>query len=144
MVRSIANRTCTRRLGTDHVDLLQIHWPDRYVPFIGSPRYDVGKEREGEVPFEEQARAMKDLIDAGKVRHWGLSNETPVGVCEFVAAAKAEGAPPPVSVQNNYSLLERTDEYGLVEAMRRHDVGYLPYSPLSAGVLSGKSAAARC
>jgi aryl-alcohol dehydrogenase-like predicted oxidoreductase len=126
------------RLGTDYLDLLQIHWPDRYVPMFGTTRYDVSKERDDEVPFAEQARAMADLVKAGKIRHWGLSNETPFGVCEFIDAARAEGAPPPVSVQNSYSLLQRTDEHGLVEAMRRHDVGYLPYSPLSAGVLSGK------
>jgi len=129
-----------QRLNTDYIDLLQIHWPDRYVPLFGSTRYEVSKEREDDVSFEEQARAMGELVKAGKVRHWGLSNETPVGVCEFVAACKAEGAPKPVSVQNSYSLLTRSDELGLVEAMRQHDVGYLAYSPLSAGVLTGKYA----
>jgi len=126
------------RLGVEHLDLLQIHWPDRYVPMFGSIRYEVAKEREDSVSFTEQARAMGELIKSGKVRSWGLSNETPLGVCEFVAACAREGAPPPVSVQNSYSLLQRTDEIGLVEALRTHDVGYLPYSPLSAGVLSGK------
>ena len=81
---------------------------------------------------------MGELVAAGKVRAWGLSNETPLGVSAFVAAAAAEGAPPPVSVQNSYSLLDRGDEVGLVETMRHHGVSYLPYSPLSAGVLSGK------
>merc|ERR1719486_898608 len=126
------------RLGVDHLDLLQIHWPDRYVPMFGSVAYDCTKEREDAVSFEEQARAMGELVAAGKVRAWGLSNETPLGVSAFVAAAAAEGAPPPVSVQNSYSLLRRSDEVGLVEAMRHHDVAYLPYSPLSAGVLTGK------
>lgn len=129
-----------RRLGTDHIDLLQVHWPDRYVPLFGSTRYDPSKERPDEVPFEEQARAMGALIEAGKVRAWGLSNETPYGVCEFAKVCEQLGVPPPVSVQNSYSLLQRSDETGLVEAMRRHDVGYLPYSPLSAGVLSNKYA----
>jgi len=129
-----------KRLGVDHIDLLQIHWPDRYVPLFGSTRYEVGKERPDSVSFTEQARAMGELIRSGKVRHWGLSNETPLGVCEFVAACAAEGVPPPVSVQNSYSLLARADESGLVEAMRTHDVGYLAYSPLSAGVLTGKYA----
>ena len=127
-----------KRLGVEHLDLLQIHWPDRYVPLFGSTRYDCAKERQDAVSFEEQAAAMGELVRSGKVRSWGLSNETPLGVCEFIAACKAEGAPPPVSVQNSYSLLQRSDETGLVEALRRHEVGYLPYSPLSAGVLSGK------
>ena len=126
------------RLGVDHLDLLQIHWPDRYVPMFGSVAYDCTKEREDAVSFEEQARAMGELVAAGKVRAWGLSNETPLGVSAFVAAAAAEGAPPPVSVQNSYSLLQRSDEVGLVETVRHHDVAYLPYSPLSAGVLTGK------
>jgi aryl-alcohol dehydrogenase-like predicted oxidoreductase len=126
------------RLGVDHLDLLQIHWPDRYVPMFGSVAYDCKKERDDAVSFEEQARAMGELVASGKVRAWGLSNETPLGVSEFVAAAKREGAPPPASVQNSYSLLQRSDEVGLVEAMRHHDLAYLPYSPLSAGVLSGK------
>merc|ERR1719460_711874 len=109
------------RLNTDYIDLLQIHWPDRYVPIFGSTRYDVTKEREDAISFTEQAKAMGELIKSGKVRHWGLSNETPLGVCEFVAACQAEGVPPPVSVQNSYSLLTRSDEAGLVEALRHHN-----------------------
>lgn len=128
------------RLGVDHLDLLQIHWPDRYVPMFGSIAYDCTKEREDSITFQEQAEAMAELVKSGKVRAWGLSNETPLGVSAFVAAALAAGAPPPVSVQNSYSLLQRSDEVGLVEALRHHNVGYLPYSPLSAGVLSGKYA----
>jgi hypothetical protein len=108
------------------------------VPMFGSTRYDVDKEREDAVTFDEQARAMAELVAAGKIRAWGLSNETPLGVTEFVAAAAREGAPPPASVQNGYNLLQRNDENGLLEAMRHHGVSYLPYSPLSAGVLSGK------
>lgn len=126
------------RLGVEHLDLLQIHWPDRYVPMFGSVAYDCSKERADAVSFDEQARAMGELVKSGKVRAWGLSNETPLGVSEFVAAATREGAPPPVSVQNSYSLLQRSDEVGLIEATRHHDVAYLPYSPLSAGVLTGK------
>jgi len=130
------------RLGTDHIDLLQIHWPDRYVPLFGSTRYDASLEREGSVPFDEQIEVMAELIEAGKIRAWGLSNETPYGVSEFVRRAEAAGLPPPSSVQNSYSLLQRTDEEGLVEALRATGVSYLAYSPLSAGVLSNKYAAA--
>merc|ERR1719440_248929 len=64
------------RLGVEHLDLLQIHWPDRYVPMFGSIRYDCNKEREDDVSFDEQARAMGELIKSGKIRAWGLSNET--------------------------------------------------------------------
>jgi aryl-alcohol dehydrogenase-like predicted oxidoreductase len=85
---------------------------------------------------------MGELIKSGKIRAWGLSNETPYGVGKFVQRAEALGLPPPASVQNSYSLLQRTDEAGLVEALRADDVSYLSYSPLSAGVLSGKYAAA--
>merc|ERR1719424_416 len=85
---------------------------------------------------------MGELIASGKVRAWGLSNETPYGVGAFVRAAEKLGLPPPASVQNSYSLLQRTDEEGLVEAMRRDEVSYMAYSPLSAGVLSNKYAAA--
>ena len=91
-----------QRLGVEHLDLLQIHWPDRYVPMFGSTMYDCSKEREGAVPFEEQARAMAELVQAGKIRAWGLSNETPLGVCAFMDACQREGAPPPASVQISY------------------------------------------
>merc|ERR1719486_1480642 len=100
------------RLGVDHLDLLQIHWPDRYVSMFGTREYDCSRAREGDVSFEEQARAMGELVAAGKVRAWGLSNETPLGVSEFIAAAVREGAPLPVSVQNAYSLFDRGDEAG--------------------------------
>jgi len=126
------------RLGVEHLDLLQIHWPDRYVPMFGTKRYEMSKARDNDVSFAEQARAMGELVEAGKVRSWGLSNETPLGVSAFAAAAAAEGAPPPVSVQNEFSLLQRADECGLVEATCHHGMSYVPYSPLSAGVLTGK------
>jgi len=127
-------------LNTDYIDLLQIHWPDRYVPIFGSPRYDATKVRVGEVTFEEQVAAMGLLLKSGKIRAWGVSNETPFGLCEFARVCDAVGVQRPVSVQNSYSLLGRSDEIGMVEAMVRLGVTYLPYSPLSAGVLSGKYA----
>ena len=134
IIQSVDDRSSGSAWYLDPPDPL----PDRYVPMFGSVAYDCKKEREDAVSFEEQAKAMGELVKSGKIRAWGLSNETPLGVSAFVAAAIREGAPPPVSVQNSYSLLQRSDEVGLVEAMRHHDVGYLPYSPLSAGVLSGK------
>ncbi|PQQ02701.1 uncharacterized protein Pyn_22330 [Prunus yedoensis var. nudiflora] len=104
-----------KRLGTDYIDLIQIHWPDRYVPLFGVYSYDFSKWRPS-VPFVEQLKAFQELIDDGKVRYIGVSNETSYGVMEFVHAAKVEGLPKIVSIQNSYSLLVRTHfEIDLVE-----------------------------
>jgi aryl-alcohol dehydrogenase-like predicted oxidoreductase len=127
------------RLGTDYLDLLQIHWPDRYVPLFGAQRYEPSKERADAISYEEQLDVMDTLIQSGKIRAWGLSNETPLGVAEFVRRAEHAGLTPPCSVQNSYSLLQRSDE---CEAVRAAGVGYMPYSPLSAGTLTNKYAAA--
>ncbi|KAM7462530.1 hypothetical protein LguiA_030651 [Lonicera macranthoides] len=129
-----------KRLGTDYIDLLQIHWPDRYVALFGEFFYDPSKWRES-VPFIEQLRAFQELIDEGKVRYIGVSNETSYGVMEFVHAAKAEGLPKIVSIQNSYSLLVRCKfEVDLVEVChpKNCNVGLLAYSPLGGGSLSGK------
>eukprot|EP00802_Teleaulax_amphioxeia_P004676 Tamp_04680.p1 GENE.Tamp_04680~~Tamp_04680.p1 ORF type:complete len:402 (+),score=110.87 Tamp_04680:1772-2977(+) len=127
------------RLGTDYIDLMQIHWPDRYVPLFGPNKYDVAMETAA-VSFEEQLEAMNELIQQGKIRHWGLSNETPFGVMAFVSLAMEQGLAKPVSVQNSYSLLTREFESGLAEVCSpsHTNTALLPYSPLSAGVLTGK------
>ncbi|CAM9537248.1 unnamed protein product, partial [Discosporangium mesarthrocarpum] len=131
-----------KRLGTDHIDLLQIHWPDRYVPMFGSELYNPENERDDDIPFEEQLRGMEEVVKAGKVRHIGLSNETPYGVCKMVEVAEREGLPRPASVQNSYSLLVRADTElgGMAEVCspRNANVGFLAYSPLAGGVLTGK------
>jgi aryl-alcohol dehydrogenase-like predicted oxidoreductase len=126
-----------RRLQTDYVDLYQIHWPDRYVPMFGSTSYDVTQERET-VPIAEQLQVLAELITAGKVRHIGLSNETPWGVAEFVRCAEQLGLPKIVSVQNAYHLMNRTFESGLAEVCHHANVSLLGYSPLAFGWLSGK------
>ena len=130
------------RLGVDHVDLLQIHWPDRYVGgLFGAPAYDAAKEREGDVPFEEQLEALQRVVAAGKVRYVGVSNETSYGVMRFCQAADAAGLPRIASIQNSYSLLVRGQfETDLAEvcAPRQGNVGLLAYSPLAGGALSGK------
>lgn len=126
-----------RRLQTDYVDLYQIHWPDRYVPMFGSTSYDVTQEREA-VPIAEQLQVLAELVKAGKVRHIGLSNETPWGVTEFVHCAERLGLPKIVSVQNAYHLMNRTFESGLAEICHHTGVGLLGYSPLAFGWLSGK------
>ena len=126
-----------RRLQTDYVDLYQIHWPDRYVPMFGSTSYDVAQEREA-VPIVEQLQVLAELVKAGKVRHIGLSNETPWGISEFVHCAERFGLPKIVSVQNAYHLMNRTFESGLAEICHHTNVGLLGYSPLAFGWLSGK------
>ena len=129
-----------QRLGTDYIDLLQIHWPDRYVPLFGAAPYNFSLEREA-VSFEEQLTAMDKLIKSGKVRYFGVSNETPYGVMKFAAIAEKLGLPKLISIQNSYSLITRSDyEAGLVEVCspRNENVGLLAYSPLAGGILTGK------
>lgn len=126
-----------KRLQTDYIDLYQIHWPDRYVPIFGQTVYDPNKERKT-VPIAEQLVVFADLIQAGKIRYVGLSNETPWGVSEFSHVAKQLGLPQVVSIQNAYNLLNRVFDSALAEASYRENIGLLAYSPLGFGLLSGK------
>ena len=131
------------RLQTDYVDVLQLHWPDRYVSLFGGVPYERTSEREDDVSFEEQAECMYRLIKSGKVRYFGTSNETTFGVCEFGALAKykKEGSPKMQTIQNGYNLLQRIAfETDLNEACspKNHNVSFLAYSPLAGGALTGK------
>lgn len=126
-----------KRLQTDYVDLYQIHWPERNVPMFGHNEYDPRLERPC-TPVEEQLTALAQLVTSGKVRHIGLSNETPWGVAEFLKTAERLGLQRVVSVQNPYNLLNRTFEIGLYEMCHRERVSLLAYSPLAFGLLSGK------
>ena len=126
-----------KRLQTDYVDLYQIHWPDRYVPMFGATGYDVAQEHDA-VTIAEQLEALAGLVKVGKVRHIGLSNETPWGVSEFVKCAEKTGLPKIVSVQNAYHLMNRSFETGLAEVCHHSKVSLLAYSPLAFGHLSGK------
>ena len=125
------------RLGTDVIDLYQVHWPARHTNYFGHLGY-VHDETQVPVAIGETFEALADLVRAGKVRHVGLSNETPWGVMQFLNAAQAAGIARPRSIQNPYSLLNRSFEVGLAEMAIREDVGLLAYSPLAFGVLSGK------
>jgi len=127
------------RLGIDYIDLLQIHWPDRYVPMFGAGAYDVEKEREA-VSFEVQVAALDELIKEGKIRSFGLSNETAWGVAQFDAIARMKGYARPVSIQNAYNLLDRSFEGQLAEvcAPSNANVPLLVYSALAGGALTGK------
>jgi aryl-alcohol dehydrogenase-like predicted oxidoreductase len=126
-----------RRLQTDYVDLYQLHWPDRPTNNFGRLGYGNDAETES-IPIEETLTVLADLVKAGKVRMIGLSNETPWGMMEFLRVADRTGLPRVVSIQNPYSLLNRTFEIGLAEMAIREDVGLLAYSPLAMGVLTGK------
>lgn len=126
-----------KRLHTDVIDLYQIHWPTRTVPMFGGMYYQPVAQSEG-TSIHEQLEALGKLVQAGKVRAVGLSNETPYGVHEFVRLAEQHGLPRVVTVQNNYGLLSRIVENGLDETMHRLNVSLLAYSPLAFGLLSGK------
>jgi len=126
-----------QRLRTDHVDLYQIHWPNRNVPAFGALYFDPSKEAH-HTPVREQLEGLARLVKAGKVRHVGLSNETPWGVAEFVHVAAQHGLPRIATVQNAYSLTNRAVDDGLDEMLFRHGVSLLAYSPLAFGALTGK------
>ena len=126
-----------RRLRTDVIDLYQIHWPNRNAPAFGAMYFDPTKDRDY-TSVHDQLKALSGLVQAGKVRHIGLSNETPWGLCEFVRIAEAHGLQRVVSVQNPYALVNRTLDNGLDEALHRTGVSLLAYSPLGFGTLTGK------
>ncbi len=126
-----------RRLQTDVIDLYQIHWPERHVPAFGGVYYDPQKET-SEITLHAQLEALAQLVKAGKVRHVGLSNETPYGVHEFVRLAEQHGLPRVATTQNPYCLINRTYENGLDETCHRLNVSLLAYSPLGFGLLTGK------
>ena len=126
-----------RRLQTDVIDLYQIHWPERHVPAFGTKYYDPAKET-AQTPIHEQLQALAGLVKAGKVRHIGLSNETPYGVHEFVRLAEQHGLPRVATVQNPYCLINRSYDNALDETCHRLNVSLLAYSPLGFGLLTGK------
>lgn len=126
-----------KRLQTDYLDLYQLHWPDRKTNFFGRLGYEHDPADES-VPIEETLQVLGDLVRAGKIRHIGLSNETPWGTMRFLQAAQRLNLPRTVSIQNPYNLLNRSFEVGLAEIAHREDLGLLAYSPLGFGVLSGK------
>jgi aryl-alcohol dehydrogenase-like predicted oxidoreductase len=125
-----------RRLQTDCIDLYQLHWPDRYTNFFGQRGYF--HREQPETPIEETLRALEDIVQSGKVRAIGLSNETPWGTMKFLELADREGLARVDSIQNPYSLLNRTYEIAMAEVSHREDVGLLAYSPLGMGLLTGK------
>lgn len=124
------------RLQTDYIDLYQVHWPDRQTNYFGRLGYI-----HNDAPFTpiaETLAALEEQRRAGKIRHIGISNETPWGLMSYLKAAEQQELPRIVTIQNPYNLLNRSFEIGLAEIAHRENVGLLAYSPLAFGVLSGK------
>jgi aryl-alcohol dehydrogenase-like predicted oxidoreductase len=127
-----------KRLQTDWIDLYQLHWPERSTNFFGQRGYR--HQEQDFTPMQETLEALGEQIAAGKIRHIGLSNETPWGTMKFLQLADDLGLARAVSIQNPYNLLNRTFEIGLAEVAIREQCGLLAYSPLAFGMLSGKYA----
>ncbi|WP_455197214.1 NADP(H)-dependent aldo-keto reductase [Kaarinaea lacus] len=126
-----------QRLQTDYIDLYQLHWPDRNTNFFGKLGFEYDPN-DNPVSIEETLEVINDIIKSGKVRYFGLSNETPWGAMQFAKLSNQKNYPKPVSIQNPYNLLNRSYEIGLSEVSHRENMGLLAYSPLGFGVLSGK------
>ncbi|MDV2468811.1 NADP(H)-dependent aldo-keto reductase [Acinetobacter chinensis] len=129
-----------KRLQTDYIDLYQLHWPQRPSPIFGKLSYGNAEAtaQQDITPLEETLSALNDEVKRGRIRFIGLSNETPWGTMKFLQLAEKLGMEKIVSVQNAYSLLNRTYESGMSEIARFEDVGLLAYSPLAFGYLTGK------
>jgi len=126
-----------KRLQTDYLDLYQLHWPEREVNVFGVRGYNHTANARWEDNFARVLDRLESYVKEGKIRHIGLSNETPFGVMRYMEEYR-KGKLKMVSVQNSYNLLQRRDEVGLTEVLQMENIGYLPYSPLAFGVLTGK------
>ena len=133
----LAIENSLKRLQTDYLDLYQVHWPDRKTNFFGKLGYEY-PDNQPPTKIEQTLLALADLVKEGKVKHIGVSNETPWGVMEYLKLSELMGLPRLVSIQNPYSLLNRSFEIGLAEICYQEQMDLLAYSPLGFGVLSGK------
>ena len=127
-----------KRLQTDYIDLYQLHWPERNTNYFGDLDYEHNINEKSWNSFESILKTLKKFIDQGKIKYIGLSNETPWGFSKFLEIAKEQKLPRVVSVQNPYSLINRSYEIGMSEISMREKAGLLAYSPLAVGYLTGK------
>jgi aryl-alcohol dehydrogenase-like predicted oxidoreductase len=127
-----------QRLGVDCVDLYQVHWPERPVNNFGRLNYPGSEAALSATPIQDTLAALHELVQEGKIRWIGLSNETPWGITEYLRAARETGLSRVVSLQNPMNLLNRTLEIGISEVLHRENIGLLPYSTLAFGWLTGK------
>ena len=127
-----------KRLKTDYIDLYQLHWPERSTNTFGRREFVLRENEQKWNEFENILNSLNKFIKEGKIRHVGLSNETPFGLSKYLEISKNKGLPRMMSVQNPYSLVNRTYEIGMSEISIREKCGLLVYYPLAAGALSGK------
>jgi aryl-alcohol dehydrogenase-like predicted oxidoreductase len=133
----IAVEASLQRLHTDYIDLYQLHWPSRNAPIFGQKEFNPDLEHDS-VDIEATLDVLDSLVKEGKIRHIGVSNETPWGVSEFITHAERKQQVRIISIQNPYHLMNRSFEQGLTETCYREQVGLLAYSPLAFGRLTGK------
>ncbi|MCV2884525.1 aldo/keto reductase [Aestuariibacter sp. AA17] len=132
-----------KRLQTDYIDVYQLHWPNRTTPHFG--KHAVGHVTFSDASSEQEVEGMLDILNgldacikAGKIRHWGLSDDTPWGISQYLRLAEKHSLPKMVSIQNEFSLVHTKDWPYLIEQCIHDDIAYLPWSPLAGGMLSGK------
>ena len=127
-----------KRLKTDYIDLYQLHWPERSTNTFGVREFSINEEEKEWNSFQSVLQALDKYIKSGKIRYVGVSNETPYGLSKYLGLSKSKNLPRMMSVQNPYSLVNRTYEIGMSEISIRDKCGLLVYYPLAAGALSGK------
>lgn len=127
-----------KRLQTDVIDVYQLHWPERKANRFDKAEYEHDENDPWQENFLDIIETMNTLIKEGKIKHYGLSNETPWGIMKYLQLAEKHNLPKPISLQNPYHLMNRTLDIGISEVCLREGIGNLPYSPLAFGALSGK------